>query len=329
MSNRAGSSSSRMPLMPISTHSRRFLLITVIQFLSLLNADAQGALCSWLSVEKAEQGRQYLFRRTYVSDSAVAEANVTIAANGSFRLFVNGRAVFTSFFPCGDNGVTLDVTPYMRNDSNTVAVWYAPDVRCAQCPSSDANPMVALCLYGRYVSEKPFIFATDTTWLCAPLNVLSSSEGEIENALEYVSGGNLDDAPVPMKWGNSVNSGVLWTQMSPVLRGRGFSDSAVQIVKPSSFDVLDDENAVSYNFNKPFYGTFRLTVRNAKAGERIWAGGSEYVCRGVLDEQFVGRFVLKGIRRIIVSGDGNFKKSHIVKVEGIALSPADHIRLCW
>lgn len=315
--------------MPILTHSRRFLLITVIQFLSLLNADAQGALCSWLSAETAEPGRQYLFSRTYVSNSDIAEANATVAANGSFRLFVNGRAVFTSFFPCPEDGVTLDVTPYMRNDSNTVAVWCAPGLDAAQRRSDECCPMVALCLYGRYASEKPFVFATDTTWLCAPTNVLSTSEGESENALEYISGGSADGSSVPMKWGISANRGVLWTKMSPLYCGRRFSDSAIQVVKPSSFDVLADETAVFYNFGKTFFGTFRLTVRNAKAGERIWADGSEYVCRGVLDEQFVGRFVLKGIRKILVSGDRNFKRSHIVKVEGIALSPTDYKSLCW
>ncbi len=315
--------------MPILTHSRRFLLITVIQFLSLLNADAQGALCSWLSAETAEPGRQYIFSRTYASNSDIAEANVTVAANGPFRLFVNGRAVFTSFFPCPEDGVTLDVTPYVRSDSNSVAVWCAPDLDSAQHRSDDGSPMVALCLYGRYVSEKPFVFATDTTWLCTPSNVLSTPEGESENALGCAFDGNVNCSSVPMKWGISVNKGVLWTKMSPCLYSRRFSDSEVRIVKPSSFDVSADETAVFYNFNKAFYGTFRLTVRNAKAGERIWAGGSEYVCRGVLDEQFVGRFVLKGIRKILVSGDRNFKRSHVVKVEGIALSPTDHTVLSW
>lgn len=315
--------------MPILTHSKQLLLTTIIQLLSLLNTNAQGALCFWLSAETAEEGRQYLFRRTYAGGFDIADARVTVAANGHFRLFVNGRAVFTSCFSGDGDACTLDVGAYMRNDSNVIAVWYAPETAMSGTYSGGAKPMVALSLCGETVTGKPFFCATDSTWLCAPSNVLATPDGENVDATEYMPDWNAVGVMTLMKWKPAAATVPFWTDASLSGHGRRFSDYETEIVKPASFDVLDEGNAVSYNFSKAFYGTFRLTVRNAKAGERIAANGSEYICRGVLDEQFVGRFVNKGIRKVVVTGDNGFLKSHVVKVEGIAVSAAECRFVGW
>ena len=284
--------------------------------------NAQGALCSWLSVQTVEKGRQYLFRRTFTDHREIADAYVTVASNGPFRLFINGRVVFTSYFPDNGKGYTLDVKAFMHNDSNTVAVWYAPDIEEPTDETDVCTPMFALSISGKDVSGNRFSWVTDSSWLCAPSNALSTSEGENEDALAYIPGWNMGSLPFPVKWKHAVETDVLWQGMPSLAFSHGRSDSDISVLKPSSFDNFDDGKTVSYNFNKPFWGTFRLTVRNAKAGERIWAGGSEYVCKGTLDEQFVGRFVLKGIRKLVVTGDETFRKSHVVKVEGIATAVA-------
>lgn len=298
-----------------------------MQFFSLLNANAQEALCSWLSAPSVERGRQMLFRRTYTDGLDIAEARVTIASKGFFRLFVNGRAVFTSYV-LGDEPAasddfdiyTVDVGAYVRRDSNTVAVWYAPEMTTPIASSEDEKDMFALCFYGTYVSGEHFSHISDSTWLCAPSNVLSTSEGENNNSIEYLQDWNTSVPSVQMKWKGAEESGFcpLGTTSSDVYKD--FSDCRIDILSPGHFDVSDDSKTISYDFGNGFFGTFRFTVRGAKAGERIWANGSEYVCSGVLDEQFIGRFVHKSIRKIVISGDDSFRKTHIVKVEGLAIS---------
>jgi hypothetical protein len=307
--------------MPTLMRRKQLLLITILQFLSLLNATAQEALCSWLSAETVESGRQYLFRRTFTGGDDAAEACATVAANGPFRLFINGMAVFTSYFPCGGDCLTVDVKGYIRKGENTVALWYAPDMTGAETLPDSGGGMFALSLRGRLASGKLFTWVTDTTWLCTPSNALSAPEGESEDATEYLSGWSTGELPVPMRWTHAVGTAAFWAETVSRTLSQGHSDCAIKALKPSFFDVSDDGTAVAYNFNNAFWGTFRITVRGAKAGERIWADGSEYVCRGVLDEQFIGRFVHKGIRKLVITGDTQFRKSHIVKVEGITLSP--------
>lgn len=306
--------------MPILMHSKQLLIITIIQLASLLNASAQGALCSWLSPQMPEGGRQYLFRRDILPSSTIDEAFVNVSSGGPFRLFVNGRVVYSAYDARCHKTYNVDVSGYMRNDSNTVAVWCAPDVNR---PYGDDNEnMLALSLYGKYADGKTFSCSTDSSWLCAPANVVSLADGEAMDAREYVQDWNMCTIPMQMRWSNARETGLAWMQTWPLYTARGLSDYNIKVVRTSSFDVDDDGKTVTYNFGKAFWGTFRITVRDAKRGERIWIDGSEYVCKGVLDEQFVGRFVHKGIRKVVISGDSNFRKSHVVKVEGIAVSPS-------
>ncbi len=300
-------------------HRKQILTIIILQIASLLNVCAQEALCSWLSPPTVEVGRQYLFRRDFLPSSDVGEANVSISSNGPFRLFVNGRVVCSVYDADNNKTYNVDVSDYMCNDSNTVAVWCAPDVNLL--PDDSSKQMLALCFYGKYADGKPFSCATDSSWLCAPSPALSSADGELVDARETIDDWNMRTLPLQMKWTNVKQTGILWTDVWSLYNARKISDYNIKVIKPTSFDVDDDGTTVTYNFGKPFWGTYRITVRDAKRGERIFVDGSEYVCRGVLDEQFVGRLVHKGIRKVVITGDNKFRKSHVVKVEGIAVSP--------
>jgi hypothetical protein len=308
-------------------HRKQLLLIAILNMLSLLNVNAQEALCSWLSASYYEPGRQMLFRRTYAANFDMTEAHIAIASKGTFRLFVNGRAVFSSYISGNSRHFyddcdiyNIDVKAYIRNGSNTIAVWYAPEFTAPEKVDMTGEKMIALCFYGVDASGKSFLHTSDSTWLCAPSNTLSTTEGEIVNALEYIPDWNICDLPMPMKWNCAEDAGSLRVIMSDYPVYEGFADSRIDIINPRHFDVSENEKTVIYDFDKGFFGTFRFTVRGAAVGERIWANGSEYVCRGVLDEQFIGRFVHKSIRKIIITGDDSFRKSHVVKVEGMALS---------
>ncbi len=306
--------------MPILMHSKQILLITILQLASLLNVCAQGALSSWLSPQLTERGRQYLFRRDILPISDIDEAFINVSAVGPFRLFVNGRVVYSAYDANGNKSYTIDVADYMRNDSNTVAVWCAPDINR---PSGGVDcGMLALSFYGKYTNGRTFSCSTDSLWLCAPANVISSAYGEIIDAREYIPDWNMCAIPVQMKWSNAKETGLQWSDALSQSNVSGLSDYNIKVVGMSSFDLDDDGKTVAYNFGKAFWGTVRITVRDAKKGERILIDGSEYVCRGALDEQFVGRFVHRGIRKVVITGDISFRKSHVVKVEGLAMSPS-------
>lgn len=304
--------------MPTSMHNKQILLIIILQLASLLNVSAQGALCSWLSPKCVESGRQYLFRRTFLPVTDIDEAFVSLTSHGGFRLYVNGRVVLSVYEPTNSDSYTLDVSDYMRNDSNVIALWCAPDI--SQGLHEKEDGMFALHFHGRDVSGSQFSYSSDSTWLCAPSNAMSTSDGEIVNALEYMPDLNACTLSMPMKWSNAEAVSDEWIESKPLCFDKSLPNYKMTIRKVSSFDVDNDDKTVTYNFGHAFWGTCRVTLRNAKKGERIWIDGSEYVCRGELDEQFIGKFVCRGIRKVVITGDDKFRRSHVVKVEGISLA---------
>ena len=90
------------------------------------------------------------------------------------------------------------------------------------------------------------------------------------------------------------------------------------VLRPRYFDI--EGNRVAYEFGTGFYGFVRLTLRDARRGERIRIGDVEYICSGKTDEQACARFVPAVLRRVIVEGDADFSPSQIQRVEGIGLA---------
>lgn len=293
---------------------------------NLLNLHSQEVLCSWLSAPNGVAGQQFLFARTYAGTLHAGNARLAIAAKGPFRLYVNGRAVYTSYVfgdalaeSEGCESYVMDVTPYMRNDSNSVAVWYAPDAMNAGSGNGNGAEMIAVSLYGSDSAGRCFAFASDSTWLCSPAPAVSEIMAEHEDARLFDGRWHAPVPSVQMKWSGAVQLSPVWIAADANYFPGSFADSRVQVVAPRYFDASDDGRSVSYDFGNGFWGTVRVTVRGAKVGERIYVNGAEYICKGTLDEQYVGRFVHYGLRRVTISGDASFRRSHITKVEGLAL----------
>ena len=90
-------------------------------------------------------------------------------------------------------------------------------------------------------------------------------------------------------------------------------------MQPRFFDLTD--NGVLYDFTPGFYGFTRVTLRDCKRGQRISINGLQYTCNGEMDEQAFGRFAPGFCRKVLISGDRNFKKEQIQNVEAIAIEP--------
>lgn len=307
-------------------HKKQLLLIIISQFLNLLNINAQGVLCSWLSDPMVKNGQQTLFMRTYIAQQEITNASLTIASKGPYRLFVNGRAVYTSYVygealkPESDcETLYLDVTDYMRADSNTIAVWYAPNVDNRNFSYSEVQPMVAVNFYGIENNGAEFSYISDSTWICKNANGYSDINIENENALEYVEGWNLGEPNDQMLWRHSQVVKSNWETIMKSYQRQVFSDYSLKVILPNYFDVADDKNVISYDFDKGFWGTVRVTIRGANVGKKIYFNGSEYVCNGQLDEQYIGRFVHYGMRKLHITGDFFFQTNQIVKVEGLEI----------
>lgn len=90
-------------------------------------------------------------------------------------------------------------------------------------------------------------------------------------------------------------------------------------MQPRFFDLTD--NGVLYDFTPGFYGFTRVTLRDCKRGQHISINGLQYTCNGEMDEQAFGRFVPGFYRKVLISGDRNFKKEQIQNVEAIAIEP--------
>ena len=91
---------------------------------------------------------------------------------------------------------------------------------------------------------------------------------------------------------------------------------------PRYFDLVG--NGVYYQFDKAFKGQLRITLRDAKRGQKIYIDGLEYTCTGEMDEQACRKFTVADHRRVLINGDQNFKNEQIQSVEGIEIVPYFH-----
>lgn len=299
---------------------RRLLFILILLTGAALDAAAQQWDCSWIAHPAASDTTQVWFRRTYSSDGRPHEAFIDIASTGYFTLYVNGRNVSTAALTplrrhndTTPRGMTFRVTRFMRSGENTIAVWYSPAV------AHKDMRQVSLCYYGNDGDGKPFAHRSDASWLCHEADMsLTASGGETKDATFYNGRWNIAEfdlacwLPAKETEGNSNESVTAdrWQQNAT---------RTARIMQPRFFDLTD--NGVLYDFTPGFYGFTRVTLRDCKRGQRISINGLQYTCNGEMDEQAFGRFAPGFCRKVLISGDRNFKKEQIQNVEAIAIEP--------
>ena len=108
-------------------------LLTFVLWTTVLWVNARQFNTHWVAAPDTDSLAHVWFRTTLLSSARHREAHLTIATTGLVKVYVNEAKVGTALFypsrPQGDTtaiALTLDVTPYLRPDSNVVAVLYSP-----------------------------------------------------------------------------------------------------------------------------------------------------------------------------------------------------------
>ena len=307
-----------------------------------------------ISCTTADSLSDIWFRHTYLTQRRPISATLSVTARGRYRVYINESNV-TPPLPT-DNchhpvTIDIDVSGYLRSDSNTVAILYHP--------VGPHDHQIAVCYYGVGRDGRPFGHNADGGWLCRPVDE-GSGDGIDRGYTQTVSTACWTPALAPGRLemegtkaaseprrleidGTKAASAprrveIEGTKADSELRT---ADSALRRVStdmgvwplatllPVRVNRVTRVTAprysertpegIAYEFVTGFYGFVRLTLRGAKKGETIIIGGRKYTCNGETDEQITTAFEPTYHRRVIVSGDSAFDASQVQRVDGVSL----------
>ena len=279
-----------------------------------------------ISCTTADSLSDIWFRHTYITQRRPISATLSVTARGKYRVYVNESNV-TPPLPT-DNchhpvTIDIDVSGYLRSDSNTVAILYHP--------VGPHDHQIAVCYYGVGRDGRPFGHNADGGWLCRPVDE-GSGDGIDRGYTQTVSTacwtpvsapGRLEidgtKAASELRTADSALRRVS-TEMGvwPLATLLPLRVNRVTRVTEPRYSERTPEG-IAYEFVTGFYGFVRLTLRGAKKGETIIIGGRKYTCNGETDEQITTAFEPTYHRRVIVSGDSAFDASQVQRVDGVSL----------
>ena len=300
-----------------------------------------------ISCTTADSLSDIWFRHTYLTQRRPISATLSVTARGRYRVYVNESNV-TPPLPT-DNchhpvTIDIDVSGYLRSDSNTVAILYHP--------VGPHDHQIAVCYYGVGRDGRPFSHNADGGWLCRPVDegsgdgidrgytqtvstacwtpVSAPGRLEIEEAKAAseprrveiegrTAASELRTADSALRTADSALRRVS-TEMGvwPLATLLPVRVNRVTRVTAPRYSERTPEG-IAYEFVTGFYGFVRLTLRGAKKGETIIIGGRKYTCNGETDEQITTAFEPTYHRRVIVSGDSAFDASQVQRVDGVSL----------
>ena len=307
-----------------------------------------------ISCTTADSLSDIWFRHTYLTQRRPISATLSVTARGRYRVYVNESNV-TPPLPTDDchHPVTIDidVSGYLRSDSNTVAILYHP--------VGPHDHQIAVCYYGVGRDGRPFGHNADGGWLCRPVDegsgdgidrgytqtvstacwtpVLAPGRLEIEGTKAGSAPGRVEiegakaaseprrveiegtKAASELRTADSALRRVS-TEMGvwPLATLLPVRVNRVTRVTAPRYSERTPEG-IAYEFVTGFYGFVRLTLRGAKKGETIIIGRRKYTCNGETDEQITTAFEPTYHRRVIVSGDSAFDASQVQRVDGVSL----------
>ena len=300
-----------------------------------------------ISCATADSLSDIWFRHTYLTQRRPISATLSVTARGRYRVYVNESNV-TPPLPT-DNchhpvTIDIDISGYLRSDSNTVAILYHP--------VGPHDHQIAVCYYGVGRDGRPFGHNADGGWLCRPVDegsgdgidrgytqtvstacwtpVSAPGRLEIEEAKVAseprrveIEGTKVASAPQRVEIeGRTADSELrrVSTEMGvwPLATLLPVQVNRVTRVTAPRYSERTPEG-IAYEFVTGFYGFVRLTLRGAKKGETITIGGRKYTCNGETDEQITTAFEPTYHRRVIVSGDSAFDASQVQRVDGVSL----------
>lgn len=307
-----------------------------------------------ISCATADSLSDIWFRHTYLTQRRPISATLSVTARGRYRVYVNESNV-TPPLPT-DNchhpvTIDIDVSGYLRSDSNTVAILYHP--------VGPHDHQIAVCYYGVGRDGRPFGHNADGGWLCRPVDegsgdgidrgytqtvstacwtpVSAPGRVEMEGAKAAsaprrveIEGRTAASAPRRVEIDGRTADSELRTADSaqrrvstemgvwPLATMLPVRVNRVTRVTAPRYSERTPEG-IAYEFVTGFYGFVRLTLRGAKKGETIIIDGRKYTCNGETDEQITTAFEPTYHRRVIVSGDSAFDASQVQRVDGVSL----------
>lgn len=258
-----------------------------------------------ISCTTADSLSDIWFRHTYLTQRRPISAKLSVTARGRYRVYVNESNV-TPPLPT-DNchhpvTIDIDVSGYLRSDSNTVAILYHP--------VGPHDHQIAVCYYGVGRDGRPFGHNANGGWLCRPIDE-GSGDGIDRGYTQTVSTACWTPVSAPGRVSTEMGVWPLATLL-PVRVNR-----MTRVAAPRYSERTPE--GIAYEFVTGFYGFVRLTLRGAKKGETITIGGRKYTCNGETDEQITTVFEPTYHRRVIVSGDSAFDASQVQRVDGVSL----------
>lgn len=295
------------------------ILVFFCLFLSGGHLSAQEFGTHWISYPNADNSSEIWFRKTYITYQKPSQAKITIAATGHYQIFVNERNISREVLLPGpsDNAgtiqeMTFDISNILREDSNTIAIWYAPD------PKLHTDKQISLSYYGTSKYGQPFYYQTGEDWSC------KKACGYVTANQEY-----LDNRSYDPSWKACTTEVTNWTSAvrSTDVRQYPLRDNSyyhqgykvTKILHPEM--VFCDTNSITYRFPRQFTGWVRLTIRNAHSGETIHLNNYTYICNGRIDEQACRRFTTDSQHDLVVEGDQYFQTDQIQNIEGLVIQP--------
>lgn len=300
-----------------------------------------------ISCTTADSLSDIWFRHTYLTQRRPISATLSVTARGRYRVYVNESNV-TPPLPTDNSHhpvtIDIDVSGYLRSDSNTVAILYHP--------VGPHDHQIAVCYYGVGRDGRPFGHNADGGWLCRPvdegsgdgidrgytqtvstacwtpvsapgrLEIEGTKAGSAPRRVE-IEGTKVASAPRRVEIdGRTAGSELrrVSTEMGvwPLATLLPVRVNRVTRVTAPRYSERTPEG-IAYEFVTGFYGFVRLTLRGAKKGETIIIGGRKYTCNGETDEQITTAFEPTYHRRVIVSGDSAFDASQVQRVDGVSL----------
>lgn len=279
-----------------------------------------------ISCTTADSLSDIWFRHTYLTQRRPISATLSVTARGRYRVYVNESNV-TPPLPT-DNchhpvTIDIDVSGYLRSDSNTVAILYHP--------VGPHDHQIAVCYYGVGRDGRPFGHNADGGWLCRPVDE-GSGDGIDRGYTQTVSTACWTPASVPGRLEMEEAKAASELRTADSALRRVSTDMGVwplatllpvrvnrvtRVTAPRYSERTPE--GIAYEFVTGFYGFVRLTLRGAKKGETIIIGGRKYTCNGETDEQITTAFEPTYHRRVIVSGDSAFDASQVQRVDGVSL----------
>lgn len=279
-----------------------------------------------ISCTTADSLSDIWFRHTYITQRRPISATLSVTARGKYRVYVNESNV-TPPLPT-DNchhpvTIDIDVSGYLRSDSNTVAILYHP--------VGPHDHQIAVCYYGVRRDGRPFGHNADGGWLCRPVDE-GSGDGIDRGYTQTVSTACWTPVSAPGRLeidGTKAASELRKTDSAlrrvstdmgvwPLATLLPVRVNRVTRVTAPRYSERTPEG-IAYEFVTGFYGFVRLTLRGAKKGETIIIGGRKYTCNGETDEQITTAFEPTYHRRVIVSGDSAFDANQVQRVDGVSL----------